>query len=323
VNFRHAKIDGSFVIDNDVGSQFTLDLTGATLGGDLDVGELHCTENTRVDLQDASCKTLIDAAPSWPSRGNLVLDGFVYHRLREPSTAETRIDWLQRQLSAQEQRPDPLFRGRPYRQLAAVLREMQADENEAAKILIAMADDHLKFGELKRLARSWQWILGRSIGYGYAPFRALRCLIYLWLFGFVVFGYGYQMRVMVPSERSAYEGFVEGALPSSYTQFCALVYSIDTSLPIIGFGQKDRWNPGLAATRLINEQPYEPRGLMDRFSSFVCEADFADRFGSNQAWTARSTFASVLEFYRLLHLVCGWFLATMLVAGLTGLVGRK
>ena len=119
--------------------------------------------------------------------------------------------------------------------------------------------------------------------------------------------------MMVPSERFAYVGFARGALPGQYAPFCALVYSIDTSLPIIGFGQKDRWYP-----RLMEKVPPPPGGS-EGVSGFLCKANFTRRLEPNSVWVSRVTLAKSLEVYRWFHLAFGWFLATMLLAGISGL----
>ena len=226
---------------------FDLVLHGARIDGDLDMRGLQCISDTVVDLEDTSCNMIDakeDAKEAWPSAGNLKLDGFVYRRLRDPLTPAARLDWIRRGLPSDAAERRRGFRPQPYRQLAGVLRAHGLDA-EAKKVLIGMARDRLRWTELGSLAHFWQWILWITIRNGHQPLRAGLWLLILWLGGFLAFGVGYQMQVMVPSERFAYEGFTHGALPEYYAPFCAIVYSIDTSLPIIGFGQKDRWHPRL------------------------------------------------------------------------------
>ena len=64
----------------------------------------------------ASVRVLADDMNSWPVRGNLKLEGFVYGRMigRAPTDAKSRLDWLSRQSS---------FARQPYHQLAKILRD--------------------------------------------------------------------------------------------------------------------------------------------------------------------------------------------------------
>jgi hypothetical protein len=165
--------------------------------------------------------------------------------------------------------------------------------------------------------RFWQGVLWFTIRNGHQPMRAGLWLVILWIIGFLAFGLGYQMQVMVPSEHIAYDVFVKkGVLPGHYPPFCALVYSIDTSLPIIGFGQKDRWYPRLA------EMP-PPPGSNDGISGLLCKAGITRRLDPKSMWVSRATLATKLETYRWFHLALGWFLATMVLAGISGLIGRE
>jgi hypothetical protein len=293
---------------------FSLNLYGAQIGGNLDMEGLECASSSTVNLENASCSSLLDAHKGWPAAGNFLLDGFVYRRLGDPLSPKARLDWLRRQLSPGAQHHDRQFRPQPYRQLAAVLRG-QGHDVEAKKILIGMARDRLNWANLGIISRVSGWISWLTIGSGYAPLRAGYGLLGLWLVGFLAFGLGYQMGVMVPSERVAYDSFAKGTLPGQYAPFCALVYSIDTSLPIIGFGQKDRWHPRLTAARQMSE-------AADGLNSILCKANFTGRWDRNSAYITRNTLASSLQFYRWFHLALGWFFATMLLAGISGLVGR-
>ena len=61
----------------------------------------------------------------------------------------------------------------------------------------------------------------------------------------------------------------------------------------------------------------------DFVNDLLCKASFTRRLDPNAAWVSRATVATSLEFYRWFHLAFGWFLATMLLAGISGLVGRE
>jgi hypothetical protein len=145
-----------------------------------------------LDLTQATVGYLVDDSESWPDKGQLLLDGFVYGRFqgdRTPKTASQRLDWIRRQL-----RPEmPTWRERahvfatqPYLQLAKVLREA-GDDSGATQVLIGMERDRHRYGEysgwrvLWPFYRLWGWILDATVGYGTGPGRAWYPACCLWL----------------------------------------------------------------------------------------------------------------------------------------------
>jgi hypothetical protein len=94
------------------------------------LGSRHSrTRNISVD------PAVTEAPKSWPSRGKLILDGFVYRRIQHPGTPDDRLNWLRLQLPSRESKQRGEFRSQPYRQLAATLRN-QGHDAEAKRILI-------------------------------------------------------------------------------------------------------------------------------------------------------------------------------------------
>ena len=151
-----------------------LDLTSANLaegkGGTLKVRsteikdsfkfkDVRISPSTVVDLTDTSCAVLSDDTKSWPTKGQLVIDGLAYRSLANPGSASTRLEWLRRQLPAETADRRGQFRPQPYRQLAGVLRA-QGFDGDATKILIGMAVDGRKWGGLRWWSRFAQWLLG-------------------------------------------------------------------------------------------------------------------------------------------------------------------
>jgi hypothetical protein len=175
----------------------------------------------------------------------------------------------------------------------------QGHEDDSKKILIGMADDRRKWGGLGRPSRAWEWILGATIGYGYTPLRASVWLAALWLIGSLLFWAGYRERVMLPSNKDAFAKFVTtGDAPGWYEPFSPIIYTADTLLPVISFGQRDRWFPD---GRLC--KPVDTASPADEIT---CPA-----------------LAATLSIYRWVHLALGWVLALLFVAGITGFVKRE
>ncbi len=273
LNADGAKVAGDFFLVNGFSAEGEVRLLGADIGGDLAVTNAEFAVGSRLIAERATVKgvlfwtgpghdekgrkrdvnaTLILAhasvgviadADSWPERGNLDLDGFVYTRIAtDPIDAKSRLDWLARQ-------PADQFKPQPYQQLAKVLREA-GDNVGARRVLIAMENSRHDYGKLGALARPWHWVLWATIGYGYRPWLALCWGIGIVMFGFLLFGLGYYEGAITPSDKDAYCTFAahdtnlhHGNPPPYYPRFSPLVYSLDTFLPIISFGQKDHWMP--------------------------------------------------------------------------------
>jgi hypothetical protein len=191
-----------------------------------------------LNLADAKAGALVDQEASWPEKGRLILDGFVYGSVADgPIDAKTRLDWLHLQ-------PDWLgFRPQPYEQLIAVLRQM-GHEHQVAEVAIAKQNDLYDNGDLGRWGKFRSWVLCHAVGYGYEPWRAFMWMAILVIVGALVFSVARlpSVRVMVPSDKEAYESdqTVKTPLPQYYPRFHAFVYSLDVIFPF-DLGQKSHW----------------------------------------------------------------------------------
>lgn len=176
------------------------------------------------------------------------------------------------------------FRQQPYLQLAKVLKE-SGNSNGALRVLEKM--EGLRRGGEKNspLARLWSWILKGSIGYGYRPGRAIWLIIVLSALGWMVYG---NAGTMVPTDKDAYKEFkdptTERRVPPHYPAFSAPVYSLENSLPLVKLGQGDKWQPDPSR-----------KGSLPTF---------------------------VLWFLRV-QIMLGWLLATLFVAGVSGIVHKE
>ncbi len=308
-----------------------LNLTGANLvGGEgssirirsteikrsLKLERVELSPNTTVDLKETSCAVLHDDKESWPKQGKLRLDTFEYRSLTMPGSYKDRLEWLRRQLKPEEKQGRYGFRPQPYHQCANTLRAQGLDK-EAKSLLIGMAVDRRKFGGLNWLSRAWQFILWASIRNGYQPLRALVLLVVLWVIGFFVFGMYYQGHYIVPSDNTAFEVFMKnGEVAGSYEPFCATIYAVDTSLPIISFGQRDKWHLGmLDHAKSLSDPP----GLAERV---LCKASFTRNWIAPAPASGPDDALVWMNLARCCYLTIGWFLTTMLVAGVSGLIGR-
>jgi sRNA-binding regulator protein Hfq len=302
VRLPGADIGGDLAVMNAafaVGSRFNAER--ATVKGVLfwmglarDEMGLKRDVNATLILAHASMGVIADEGHSWPVRGNLNLDGFLYTRIGAgPTDAKSRLCWLARQ-------PPARFTPQPYQQLAKVLREA-GDNVGARRVLIAMENLRRKHGNLN-LQWLWRWVLRLTIGYGYRPWYAL-----IWALVFVALGSGLFWRysaLITPSDKATYEemhlasGNCTADAPDYYQSFSPVVYSLDVFLPIINFGQKDRWMPNAHCGSTL-KLPW--------------------------AWLAKlipgwMTAGWLLRLYLWLHIGLGWLLTTLFVAGLTPIV---
>ncbi|MGO9453781.1 MAG: hypothetical protein ACLQDV_22420 [Candidatus Binataceae bacterium] len=186
---------------------------------------------TALDLRQAAAGTLKDDTASWPPRGKLNLLGFVYGAIAEDTPdIQLRLDWLSRQ---------PQYSRQPYEQLAKVLAEA-GNAAGSRRVLIAMEDQDRTRGPLNALkwywrmpAKFWKWVLKLTIGYGYAPWRALYCSLMIVALGAVLFWAGKRNGVIVPTNEKA----------ESHFPFSPFWYSLDSFLPIVNLHQNDHWIP--------------------------------------------------------------------------------
>jgi sRNA-binding regulator protein Hfq len=292
-----ADVKGNVSLGDGSSAGGTVRLHGAQIGGNLGfnggrVNEVKAqntairgtlfwqgVEATSLDLTNASAGSLVDDEKSWPAKGNLFLDGFVYGHIsgKSPRDAKTRLRWLERQ--------DP-FTPKPYRQLAKVLRET-GDDGGARRVLFEMERRRRQQEDRSWYARLWGWVLKWTIGYGFYPWRALGWLVALTIVGWGLFRLGYFSGAIAPTDKDAYCFFqAQGRPPDYYQRFTASVYSLENSLPFVNLSQKDHWTP-------------DPNPRVSRWMP------------------------SLLRWFRWVQVLLGWLLATLFVAGVTGVVRKE
>jgi hypothetical protein len=174
-------------------------------------------------------------------------------------------------------------------------------------------------GRTRFIVTALALVLWLAIRNGYNPIYAIYSLLCLWMFGFIAFGARYQTHVILPTDKDAYAELTsKGMVPVSNEPFCALTYAIDSSLPIISFGQRDKWHVAFPE-KAIGVAKTDSHGVIYHV---LCQATFTRGWFEQAPCGAAATVASVLNLFRWLYLAAGWFLTTMFVAGITGLVGR-
>ncbi len=231
-------------------------LLGANIGGDLSLtgatienpggtalnaegllvnGSLFCSSMEKrpdgiINLMHAKVGTLEDDAASWPHPGNLHLEDFEYavFGVDSPRTAEERLDWLELQ-------PAESYHPQPYEQLAKVFRRM-GSEVDARDVLIAKQEARRTHGELGRLSKAWNRLLGITIAHGYKPWRVMWFMIVMIVVGSVVFWYGH--------ERLGVINKVDQKAPP----FNPFIYSVEVFVPLVDLHQERYWLANRAGT---------------------------------------------------------------------------
>lgn len=279
-----AKVAGSVLLRDGFAAEGTVRLYSAEIEGNL---ECESGKFDGLDLTNASAGAILDDENSWPEPGKLFLDGFVYGRISYgPVTATKRLAWLARQES---------FTRPPYRQLAKILKEA-GDDQGSRRVCVEMERRAWK-------ARGWvvqpiSYVLEGTIGYGYFSIRALWWLLALVILGSVVYWRGDEARNMVPTEKDAYDSFVTPkGLPAYYEPFHALPYSLENSFPVVKLGVQEKWVPRSDEQGITGQSA----NWASRFLLCIASPRFLRRF-------------------KWFQICAGWILATLLVAGISGVV---
>jgi hypothetical protein len=279
LSFNHARFFGTQ--DNGLNAE------RAVIQGPLYWVDVTLTPRSQLDLEDAHANALWDDESSWPAPGNLLLNGFEYGAFGgdSPADASSRLRWLARQPKG--------YNPQPYAELAKALAAAGASE-DAVAVEIARRVDQRREGGLGRFGRAWNTLLQVTIGYGFMPARALWWIMCFVAFGTVLFGWGYSMRAISPTEEAAYESFIKnGTTPPHYPRFNALVYSLENFLPVVDLHQGEYWRPN---------------------PSHGAQSDMHSG-GEGRGYTG-----VLLRWYLWVHILAGWILTPLLAAGLSGLI---
>ncbi|MDR3774186.1 MAG: hypothetical protein P4L26_12600 [Terracidiphilus sp.] len=299
--FLNAQINGE--LDCSGATIRALECVGTQINGSWIWVGIRRPELGDLDLSRSSFGRLHDDQASWPSKGNLHLDGLVYQELvlHEPSTpemiadnwfapslkltAEDRIRWLIKQPDAELNKPEP------WMQVAKML-EASGDPDGAKRVIyefrrqqarVANPHFYLLILPYYQLEEQPLWIL--------LP------IALLWLFGFVIFWRARRMNAMCPKEEDAYNDFKESRmLPSQYAPFNAAMYALENVLPVVKLGQDDAWEPNPQA-KPASWFPHRPRLTWTRWLP-----------GMNYPW---------LAMLRWILILLGWALALILAAAIS------
>jgi hypothetical protein len=294
LSLRSARIDGSLSLRPsglaDVEDKAAIDATGAQITHTL-LWSPSQQITGLVILEDATIGQLTDHWTQdagavngyWPSAatGQLLLDGFTYTRTggQYQATLEQRLAWIGSHSERTAASTRTRFASQPYEQLAQVYRQAGQDK-EARKVAIARRRDLRRYSELSQPRKLGNWLLEKTIQYGYQTWRAVAGIIVLYAAVLVFLWFARYHEAFIPVQTIVGLHPVPTATSCSshYPCFNPFGYAIDTVIPLINVHQADFWGPNESVT-----------------------------------WGTASVVVSYLG------TGFGWILATLAVAGYTGL----
>jgi hypothetical protein len=191
--------------------------------GRLSLPEL-LSNDVVIDLSDAVVSQFHDqAGPAVRAEAGYRprLAGFTYDSLgHAASDCSARLAWLARATDG--------YVAQAYDQLAAAFRRA-GREDDARKVMLAKQIRRRR--TLQPLGQAASYAFGAPVGYGYRTWRAVAVLAALVVSGWWIFSAAYPEH-MTATRRA-------DQLPD----FHALVYAIDSVLPVVNLGQETSWAP--------------------------------------------------------------------------------
>ena len=113
---------------------------------------------------------------------------------------------------------------------------------------------------------------------------------------------------MAPTDKEAYDEFQKsGRAPSNYPPFNALIYTVENCVPLVKFGQDDRWQPDPSPT---------PRPVVSESMS-TWKTGLRHTVMSLWDWTLSPR---GLRCIRWVMICLGWLLTTFFLAAITGIL---
>lgn len=253
---------------------FALDAEATTIREGLIWRENTACSTGIVNFTAAKIANIVDDLSCWPDDGRLRLNGLAYDRLHGDHDVSARLRWVKSGSYFRD-----TFTPQPYTQLAKVYRTMGRD-GDARRVLRARERLEQKdrqrrwrdvpdglwkvgFNYLGRqwsepLLRLWSHFLRATIGYGFAPYRALWWLGGIWLLATLLAHLAWTDGDFAPNSdvlqtSAAWLALADGPNPAEtwsttapgrdWETFNPYAYAADLVIPIIDLNQTDTWTP--------------------------------------------------------------------------------
>ncbi|NQV37586.1 MAG: hypothetical protein HQ509_06240 [Candidatus Marinimicrobia bacterium] len=288
LNCYSMTVENAVALSDGFKAEGLVNMSNAVINGVFQWRNIDTNMLVKLNLDDATVGTIWDDKDSWPKKGNLTLQGFVYNNIhkKSPRTLNDRLEWIYRQGNS--------FLAQPYEQLAKVFKSMGYDKL-TKQILYQKNIDRVERGDIKGIEKFIHKILGWTIGFGYKPERALIWILLIILLGTAVFKIGNNTQLIVPTGNpiiASHSITTKEKLPYNYPAFHAFIYSIDVFVPIIDLQMKRYWHPYSTAIGEIN-------------------------IGSNRKISIHGGYIRV---WFIFQIIMGWVLTTLLFAGISKII---
>jgi len=263
---------------------------------------------------------------------HLILDGFTYEHLNNPSGAreggvhrhsraddrvgEQRLVWLEGQQDCDIR---DHFKPQPWVQLESRLVQQGYDE-DARQISIARMRRERNSHATRTLQRWQGGFLDLFALYGFNPWRTVAWMVvFIALFAGLWAWAGGQCQqagcrdesVFVMTNRDAYTA---GTFDAVYPDFNPLAYSFDVFVPFVSFGYADHWRPNISWRPIMEvPQPITFAPVEDKPGTAV------DGAGESMP-TFRITLGGLIYVCVILETIIGLVLTSLLITGFTGLL---
>jgi hypothetical protein len=279
-------------------------------------------------LPRAKLTSIDDDRPSWDALDRLELTGCEYGSVA--GLTDAQVDWrlavLDRQyasLTVERRYPEitlfymrlrawashelhvlddsiKKFQPQPYIQLAKTIRAA-GYESAARKVLTRLERNRTRYSDIGLFPQSWRWLVDGLLRYGYSPFRPVVILLIWAAVSAVLFQKAFEDKLIVAGKDNQVSSIASPSTASPRIAFNALVYAIDTLVPIVDLYQKKNWIVQSAGAG--NQQLGQRQGWGDAIE---------DVWRTKPGWNV----GSLLIF----NTFFGWLLTTLFAAGVTGLL---
>jgi uncharacterized protein YjbI with pentapeptide repeats len=291
-----------------------------------------------VDFSRASVGSFEDFAATWPETrtrafangrdiDHLVLDGFTYAHLENPSgappdgtalastnrTGSLRVHWL---MGQRAEDVSTTFKPQPWVGLAERLAGQGYD---AAAREIAIVQRRKARGA-RSVSRGERWqnrLLDWFALYGFNPWRTVVWMVFVVLAFAVVWSWaaGYCTEAGCIDEtifiKTANDGYTQTGLARGYPDFHPLAYSLDLFLPFADFGFDSHWRVNIRFGELAVVPVPSSEALMSLLLGGEPKSLIAE---------VRITIGSILYALAFLERVLGLLLTSLAVTAFTGLL---
>jgi hypothetical protein len=240
------RIDGTSF--SSVGTAVSLKKASAQSGMVLRLG----ITGGQVDLSDATTARFGFYSSGWPTRFSI--KGLRFRAISDLAAdpdgeVSGVLDWLDRQ--------EP-FDSSPYEQLAAALRAQGRPTDAENALIRGKRRSRLKDPTVATPRRWLDWVFDRSLGYGYRPGRMCGVLLALVIMVAmsVILPDGRELMRAVDPANNVYSPTVlisdlnqaaprsgEDCGDGSIRCFNAVVFAVDTVVPLLDLGQRQTWYP--------------------------------------------------------------------------------